>query len=336
MRRQNETFRRLARAPFGELLERCGPRPGPARLARRPGQPQGAPQREPRPRADGAVHPRHRPLHRGRRQGGRPGPDRLDGRRTARSARSPRGTTTARRRSSAGTGRWTRRRPRGDPPRPARRRPTGSPGGSAACSSARGPSTQAAIDALADGLRAARPRHRLGGRDGPPLAGLLRRRPTCGTRVVGPVEFVVGPVRALELLDPPPSTLVLADWAARLGQDLFYPPNVGGWPGGRAWLSTRALDRPGQLRRGARRGPRRRPARRRSTPLGAGRAARPRRRPRRRDRLLRRAAPGRRARPPTGTTGSPPALGPDRRWGPDGRPPRRRRSILACPEAQLG
>src|SRR5262249_49628654 len=39
----------------------------------------------------------------------------------------------------------------------------------------------------------------------------------------------------------PPSTLVLADWSARLGQDLFYPPNVGGWPGGRSWLSTRAL-----------------------------------------------------------------------------------------------
>ncbi|SIO28302.1 Uncharacterized conserved protein, DUF1800 family [Singulisphaera sp. GP187] len=61
------------------------------------------------------------------------------------------------------------------------------------------------------------------------------------SRVVGPVEFVVGPTRALELLEPPPSTLVLADWAARLGQDLFYPPNVGGWPGGRAWLTSRSL-----------------------------------------------------------------------------------------------
>ena len=27
----------------------------------------------------------------------------------------------------------------------------------------------------------------------------------------------------------------------RLGQDLFFPPNVGGWPGGRAWLSGRAV-----------------------------------------------------------------------------------------------
>jgi uncharacterized protein (DUF1800 family) len=52
------------------------------------------------------------------------------------------------------------------------------------------------------------------------------------SRVVDPVAFVVGPMRALEMLDPPPSTLVLADWASRLGQDLFYPPNVGGWPGG--------------------------------------------------------------------------------------------------------
>ncbi|WP_406694468.1 DUF1800 domain-containing protein [Singulisphaera sp. Ch08] len=61
------------------------------------------------------------------------------------------------------------------------------------------------------------------------------------SRIVGPVEFVVGPIRAFELLEPPPSTLVLADWSARLGQDLFYPPNVGGWPGGRSWLTTRSL-----------------------------------------------------------------------------------------------
>jgi uncharacterized protein (DUF1800 family) len=60
-------------------------------------------------------------------------------------------------------------------------------------------------------------------------------------RVLGPVEYVVGAARALELFDPPSSTLVLAEWCGRLGQDLFYPPNVGGWPGGRAWLTTRAL-----------------------------------------------------------------------------------------------
>jgi uncharacterized protein (DUF1800 family) len=62
-----------------------------------------------------------------------------------------------------------------------------------------------------------------------------------GTRVLSPVEYIVGAARALELFDPPSSTLVLAEWAARLGQDLFYPPNVGGWPGGRTWLTTRAV-----------------------------------------------------------------------------------------------
>jgi uncharacterized protein (DUF1800 family) len=62
-----------------------------------------------------------------------------------------------------------------------------------------------------------------------------------GTRVLGPAEFVVGAARALELLSPAPSTLALADWSARMGQDLFDPPNVGGWPGGRAWAHTRGM-----------------------------------------------------------------------------------------------
>jgi uncharacterized protein (DUF1800 family) len=62
-----------------------------------------------------------------------------------------------------------------------------------------------------------------------------------GARVLSPVEYVVGAARALELTDPPPSTLVLADWASRLGQDLYYPPNVGGWPGHRAWISPHML-----------------------------------------------------------------------------------------------
>jgi uncharacterized protein (DUF1800 family) len=62
-----------------------------------------------------------------------------------------------------------------------------------------------------------------------------------GTRGVGPVEYVVGSARVLELFESPPSTLLLADWAARMGQDLFYPPNVGGWPGGRSWITTQTM-----------------------------------------------------------------------------------------------
>ncbi len=61
------------------------------------------------------------------------------------------------------------------------------------------------------------------------------------SRVSSPIEFVMHAVRALELLEVPPSTLVLAEWCSRLGQDLFYPPNVGGWKGGRRWLTSRTI-----------------------------------------------------------------------------------------------
>jgi uncharacterized protein (DUF1800 family) len=96
------------------------------------------------------------------------------------------------------------------------------------------------IAALADGLGA----HHLDIGSG--VETVLRSRAffagsNLRTRVLGPVEFIVGAVRGLELLDPPPSTLVLAGWCSRLGQDLFSPPNVGGWPGGRSWLSARSL-----------------------------------------------------------------------------------------------
>src|SRR5262245_62600055 len=95
----------------------------------------------------------------------------------------------------------------------------------------------AALDALAAGLR----EHDLN--VGWAVETALRSRAffaeaNLGTRVLGPVEFVVGVARALERFDPPPSSLVLGEWTARLGQDLFYPPNVFGWPGGRAWLTT--------------------------------------------------------------------------------------------------
>jgi uncharacterized protein (DUF1800 family) len=98
----------------------------------------------------------------------------------------------------------------------------------------------AGIDTLAAGLRA----HDLD--IGWAVETVLRSRAffaeaNLGSRVLGPVEFVVGLPRALECVDPPPSSLVLAEWSARLGQDLFFPPNVGGWPGGRAWLGTQGV-----------------------------------------------------------------------------------------------
>ena len=62
-----------------------------------------------------------------------------------------------------------------------------------------------------------------------------------GSRVSSPVEYALSTVRALEMLDKPPSTLVLAEWCTQLGQDLFRPPNVGGWSGGRNWLNSRTV-----------------------------------------------------------------------------------------------
>jgi uncharacterized protein (DUF1800 family) len=96
------------------------------------------------------------------------------------------------------------------------------------------------IDALAAGLR----RHNLDVGWG--VETVLRSRlffadANLGTRVCDPVEFVVVVARALECFAPPPSSLVLGEWAGRLGQDLFHPPNVGGWPGGREWLTTRGI-----------------------------------------------------------------------------------------------
>lgn len=100
--------------------------------------------------------------------------------------------------------------------------------------------TDDGLDALAAGLRA----HDLD--IGWAVETVLRSQvffgdKNMGSRALGPVEYAVGVARALECFESPPNSLVLAEWCARLGQDLFYPPNVGGWPGCRAWLSTRAI-----------------------------------------------------------------------------------------------
>jgi uncharacterized protein (DUF1800 family) len=66
-------------------------------------------------------------------------------------------------------------------------------------------------------------------------------RKNLGAMVLDPAGMVVGPPRALGLTDRGVDPQALAAWMAAMGQDLFYPPNVGGWAGGRAWLSTRAV-----------------------------------------------------------------------------------------------
>ena len=105
---QLDTFRDLGPRRLRRVREGDAARPGADRLAGRAAQhPQGA-QREPGPRADGAVHARHRRLHRGRRQGRRPGADRLDRRPRHRRVPiwSPAGTTTGEKTILGQTGRF--------------------------------------------------------------------------------------------------------------------------------------------------------------------------------------------------------------------------------------
>ena len=58
------------------------------------------------------------------------------------------------------------------------------------------------------------------------------------SRILSPVEFVIGLVRALDLRG---RAETLERWTSRMGQRLFEPPSVAGWPGHRAWLDSATL-----------------------------------------------------------------------------------------------
>ncbi|HEY5308022.1 MAG TPA: DUF1800 domain-containing protein [Casimicrobiaceae bacterium] len=60
-----------------------------------------------------------------------------------------------------------------------------------------------------------------------------------GTLVKSPAEFVVGTLRQLAI--DPASALPFAVLSAGMGQNLFSPPNVAGWPGGNAWIDSNTL-----------------------------------------------------------------------------------------------
>lgn len=57
-------------------------------------------------------------------------------------------------------------------------------------------------------------------------------------RIKGPVVLAIGALRACEAFTPPPDLMDLETHLAKMGQRLFYPPNVAGWPGGIAWLRS--------------------------------------------------------------------------------------------------
>jgi uncharacterized protein (DUF1800 family) len=60
-----------------------------------------------------------------------------------------------------------------------------------------------------------------------------------GTLVKSPVQFVVGTLRAFDV--DYDGTAPFVGTMRSLGQNLFYPPNVKGWPGGRTWIDSTTL-----------------------------------------------------------------------------------------------
>jgi uncharacterized protein (DUF1800 family) len=60
-----------------------------------------------------------------------------------------------------------------------------------------------------------------------------------GTLFKSPIEMTVGTLRLLQI--PVDDTQRLVRAGRLLGQDLFDPPNVKGWTGGEAWISSYTL-----------------------------------------------------------------------------------------------
>jgi uncharacterized protein (DUF1800 family) len=60
-----------------------------------------------------------------------------------------------------------------------------------------------------------------------------------GSRIKSPVELLVGIRRMLPMEFERPEVQLL--YQRLLGQVLFYPPNVAGWPGGKNWIDSSSL-----------------------------------------------------------------------------------------------
>lgn len=60
-----------------------------------------------------------------------------------------------------------------------------------------------------------------------------------GNKIKSPIEFLVGLNRSFYIQYARPR--VLLQLQRSLGQALFYPPNVAGWPGGTSWIDSSSL-----------------------------------------------------------------------------------------------
>jgi uncharacterized protein (DUF1800 family) len=57
-------------------------------------------------------------------------------------------------------------------------------------------------------------------------------------KIKAPAELVAGALRTLGVTTPPPAAILSLQ---KMGQELFNPPNVGGWTSGPGWISTSSL-----------------------------------------------------------------------------------------------
>jgi uncharacterized protein (DUF1800 family) len=62
-----------------------------------------------------------------------------------------------------------------------------------------------------------------------------------GVLVKSPAEFVVGAVRQFDIGYADQDVTPLAGQVRNFGENLFYPPNVKGWPGGENWINSTTL-----------------------------------------------------------------------------------------------
>ncbi|MCY2962810.1 MAG: DUF1800 family protein, partial [Planctomycetota bacterium] len=69
-------------------------------------------------------------------------------------------------------------------------------------------------------------------------SNLFFSRHALARKVKSPVDLAVGFLRALSGTT---NFVKLAQDLGELGQDLFFPPNVKGWDGGRAWINSSTL-----------------------------------------------------------------------------------------------
>lgn len=72
--------------------------------------------------------------------------------------------------------------------------------------------------------------------------------------IKSPLDLIVGTLRALDLEDNNLPLRALSVQFMQLGQDLYTPPNVKGWPGGEAWIDDVTLPKRQQFLRKLMRG----------------------------------------------------------------------------------